>query len=638
MEYRCIHQWVESAYSASLDLLATEQCDSNHSLENLLARAEAALQLHRYDIARSIAAEIAVHPDRYRDDFRCLLLSLTARLQLVVGSRDDALTTFTRALECVISGPQRSLIEFQWALVLECIGNIADALEQYATVLSSLDSTNTFLWVATRCGIARLHAAIGEYEHAMDILSVDDTRIEPDFAQGLLITTAASIVQSSGDSHRALELLRHVRTNTLSLLGIEQELVLVRAQIALDSWDAAGSTAEALTTRTEELSLPYHAALAHLEYGRIFADRRSPYYSPPIAIEHFKRALRHASILPPTNLHARIHYDIGTVYRTIGYYEKALHHVDAHVAVRDFMFTSKIAQRIKQATIDIATKKLQLEIAYERDRFRALEQQLKVAETTIEQLQHRMDEQIAYLGTVAHDLKNPIAAIMMSAAIIERYGQKLSKADLEKHVSSITRTAEWMKELVTGLLDFAALTSGKLKLTIEPVHAALIFDVVIEAYQIKALAKSLSIIREYTENELYVFADSKRLQECLDNLLSNAIKYSPLGRSIYCRIERRGNTIRLAVRDEGPGLSTEEQRRLFGEFSRAGSHDTGKEGGTGLGLSIVRRFIEAMNGTVGCESQLGNGSTFFIELPIVVHSSSQEQIPTHLPSQATMEK
>jgi signal transduction histidine kinase len=187
-----------------------------------------------------------------------------------------------------------------------------------------------------------------------------------------------------------------------------------------------------------------------------------------------------------------------------------------------------------------------------------------------------------------------------------------------------------MKELVTSLLDFTALSTGRLKLTIEPVHCSLLMDTVIESYRLRALAKSLTIQKRYPSSDVYVLADSKRLQECLDNLLSNAIKYSPLGRSIICSIEQHQACIRFAIRDEGPGLTQEEQQKLFIEFSRARSRDTGSEGGTGLGLSIVRRFVEAMNGSIGCESAPGKGSTFFIDMPTAIPkadmSAAQPQI------------
>jgi signal transduction histidine kinase len=270
---------------------------------------------------------------------------------------------------------------------------------------------------------------------------------------------------------------------------------------------------------------------------------------------------------------------------------------------------------IKQAEIELAIHQKALELSALEHRYHVLEQQVNSALRTVEEYKQRMDEQISYLGVVAHDLKNPIAAILMSASIIERYGHNLTQADLANHTSAIARTAETMKELVTSLLDFTALSTGRMTLTIEPVHAQLLFDVVIEAHRVRAVAKSLTITKQYPPSDLYVLADSKRLQECLDNILSNAIKYSPLGRTIYCTIETHDQHLSFLIRDEGPGLNEEEQRRLFREFTRARSTAKGNEGGTGLGLSIVQRFVEAMHGYVGCVSRPGHGSTFYIELP-----------------------
>jgi signal transduction histidine kinase len=125
----------------------------------------------------------------------------------------------------------------------------------------------------------------------------------------------------------------------------------------------------------------------------------------------------------------------------------------------------------------------------------------------------------------------------------------------------------------------------------------------------------------------------------VDNLISNAIKYSPHGKNVIVRIavadaphdegQRKklhtprsayrstsSSVIRFEVRDEGPGLTDDDKLKLFGKFARLSAQPTGGEHSTGLGLSIVKKMVDAMDGSVYCESTLGKGSAFFVELPV----------------------
>jgi two-component system sensor histidine kinase/response regulator len=112
-----------------------------------------------------------------------------------------------------------------------------------------------------------------------------------------------------------------------------------------------------------------------------------------------------------------------------------------------------------------------------------------------------------------------------------------------------------------------------------------------------------------------VQADAEALVQVMDNLLSNAIKYSSPEKHIYVEVTAMGDLCAFAVRDEGPGFTEEDKKRLFGKFARLSAHPTGDESSTGLGLSIVKKIVEAMEGTVRCESTAGNGATFIVTLP-----------------------
>jgi signal transduction histidine kinase len=103
--------------------------------------------------------------------------------------------------------------------------------------------------------------------------------------------------------------------------------------------------------------------------------------------------------------------------------------------------------------------------------------------------------------------------------------------------------------------------------------------------------------------------------QVLENLLSNAVKYLPSGKSIDAVLRQQHNTIRIEIREEGEGISADDMTKLFGKFARLTARPTGGEHSTGLGLSIVKKMVEAMNGRVWCESEVGRGATFIVELP-----------------------
>ena len=104
--------------------------------------------------------------------------------------------------------------------------------------------------------------------------------------------------------------------------------------------------------------------------------------------------------------------------------------------------------------------------------------------------------------------------------------------------------------------------------------------------------------------------------QIIDNLVSNAVKYSPPGKNIYVQVRQFEGGVRGEVRDEGPGISAEDQKRLFGKFARLSAQPTAGEHSTGLGLAIVKRLVESMKGKVWRESEIGRGAAFIVEFSL----------------------
>jgi signal transduction histidine kinase len=225
------------------------------------------------------------------------------------------------------------------------------------------------------------------------------------------------------------------------------------------------------------------------------------------------------------------------------------------------------------------------------------------------------------LGIVAHDLKNPLAGIQGLASVLML--EKQWNAQTEEVVEQMIATSNRMFGLIENLLDVNALESGKITLSLQPLDGASIVNAVVEQLRLRAEAKKITVNYVRKDEAILVYADRNALVQVAENLISNAIKYSPHGSTIVVCVQQSRLTdtnstesfFHIAVKDEGPGISESDQRKLFGKFTRLSAQPTGGEHSTGLGLSIVKKLVERMNGRVWCESTLGRGATFIVELP-----------------------
>ena len=143
-----------------------------------------------------------------------------------------------------------------------------------------------------------------------------------------------------------------------------------------------------------------------------------------------------------------------------------------------------------------------------------------------------------------------------------------------------------------------------------------------DTHRIRAAAKQQTIHFANEPTPVTALVDPNVMVQVMENLLSNAVKYSPPGKAIHVRLRKLPDTVCFDVRDEGPGLSAEDQKKLFGKFARLSAKPTGGENATGLGLSIVKSIVEAHGGRVGVESRRGGGARFWFTLPTVGRAAS----------------
>jgi signal transduction histidine kinase len=221
------------------------------------------------------------------------------------------------------------------------------------------------------------------------------------------------------------------------------------------------------------------------------------------------------------------------------------------------------------------------------------------------------------LGTVAHDLKNPLGVILgRTEMLVELITAGASRESVTAQVEHIRDATKRLTAMVDHLISDAMADAFDISIRREPVDIAGLVNEVADANQPLAVNKRQTITVSAPPN-FVTMCDADRMREAIDNLISNAIKYSPIGGKIAVLVshEEEHNTI-IRVADEGAGLSPEDLGRLFGRFQRLSAKPTAGESSTGLGLSIVKRIVDMHGGEVTADSSgPGQGSTFTVVLP-----------------------
>ncbi len=223
------------------------------------------------------------------------------------------------------------------------------------------------------------------------------------------------------------------------------------------------------------------------------------------------------------------------------------------------------------------------------------------------------------LGTVAHDLKNPLGVILgRTEMLTELIAAGSAKEGIATQIDHIRDATKRLTSMVDHLISDAMADAFDITIRREPVDLSALVNEVAEANRPSAINKQQRVAVSTPGHSDLTLCDADRMREAIDNLISNAIKYSPIGGKIDIVVDGDADHIRISVSDEGAGLSPEDLDRLFGRFQRLSAKPTGGESSTGLGLSIVKRIIDMHGGEVTADSAgPGQGASFTIMLPVM---------------------
>ena len=226
-----------------------------------------------------------------------------------------------------------------------------------------------------------------------------------------------------------------------------------------------------------------------------------------------------------------------------------------------------------------------------------------------------------FLSRMSHELRTPLNAILGFGELLDLQAQTDRQRE---NVAHILKGGQHLLNLINEVLDIARIESGKIELTLESIPVAKVFNEAAALIQPLAARRNVHVGRCAGQAcDGAVQADRQRLNQVVLNLLSNAVKYNRPGGTVgvSCEPAARAGWLRLSVSDTGPGIAPADLGKLFTPFERLGAERSNAEG-TGIGLALSKRLVEAMGGTIGVDSAVGRGSTFYVELPASVASSS----------------
>ncbi|OXB01615.1 HAMP domain-containing sensor histidine kinase [Flavobacterium pectinovorum] len=218
-----------------------------------------------------------------------------------------------------------------------------------------------------------------------------------------------------------------------------------------------------------------------------------------------------------------------------------------------------------------------------------------------------------FIATVSHELKTPIASIKLSLQLLQNAKTGDMNDDQKQLVESIKDDSQRLLKITGELLNLSQLETGNIQLNIEKSNPYAIVNYAVEAVKVQAEQKQIKLIIDANENLQDVKADSEKTGWVLINYLSNAITYSSEKSTILIKLKNENDQIVFQVIDTGKGIDARYKDKVFDKyFQIPGS----QKSGTGLGLAISKEFIEAQNGIIGVESNLGLGSTFWFSLKV----------------------
>ena len=244
-----------------------------------------------------------------------------------------------------------------------------------------------------------------------------------------------------------------------------------------------------------------------------------------------------------------------------------------------------------------------------------------------------------FLANVSHELRTPLNSILGFADLLKDALTEMLKPSIGpdgqpkipdpkpvRYVTNILTSSKALLELINDLLDLAKIEAGRMEIRSEPLSLSDLFEGLVNILKPLSEHKNLAVVCTVGPDVPIIHSDPAKLQQVLYNFLSNAIKFSPAGARIDLAAAREADAehVRISVSDRGPGIDPDKQQLIFEKFRQLEPSHTRTHGGTGLGLAISKELTILLGGSIGVRSTPGEGSTFWVVLPLKIASGSME--------------
>jgi two-component system, NarL family, sensor histidine kinase BarA len=227
-----------------------------------------------------------------------------------------------------------------------------------------------------------------------------------------------------------------------------------------------------------------------------------------------------------------------------------------------------------------------------------------------------------FLANVSHELRTPLNSIIGFAELLEEIARTDAAADPKRvrYIRNILTSGRSLLDMINELLHMAKIEAGRMEISIEPTSLADLLEGLVAIMRPQAEAKQITLHLDAPRDLPRLETDPGKVQQIMYNFLSNAVKFSPVGGGITIQAEaspEAAPAVRLSVIDRGPGIPADMQDMIFEKFRQVDASHTKQHGGTGLGLAICKELADMLGGAVGVHSRPGEGSTFWVDLPLV---------------------
>lgn len=273
----------------------------------------------------------------------------------------------------------------------------------------------------------------------------------------------------------------------------------------------------------------------------------------------------------------------------------------------------EITQQVKQLNTELE-QKVENRTKMLRETLAELEKSKNEVTAALEKEKELGDLKTNFVTMASHEFRTPLSTIMSSAFLLSKYNGAADEDKRDKHINRIKEAVNDMKSILEDFLSLGKLEEGSIKAKTALITAAEYRDELEHTLEgITQLAKAGQHIRFIHEGEKEISVDISLLKNIIINLCSNSIKFSPDDGNILIHSRVDGRHLTLIVKDNGIGISAEDQQHLFERFFRAGN--AANVQGTGLGLHIVAKYVELMNGSVSLKSEIGEGTEITVQIP-----------------------